>query len=66
MACADHPPKRTSRRDAKTPVQTIRIKGQAGEMCNGLCRPSAEKDKQQMHVMACADHLPKRTSTRDV
>ena len=41
MACADHPPKRTSRRV----VQTIRRKGQVGEMCKRLCRPSAEKDK---------------------
>ena len=49
MACADHPPKRTpkrtSRRDVSKPVQTIRRKGQVGEMCNGLSRPSAQKDK---------------------
>ena len=45
MACADHLRKRTSRRHVSKHVQTIRRKGQVGEMCNGLCRPSAEKDK---------------------
>ena len=29
------------------PVQTIRRKGQVGDMCNGLCRPSAEKDAEK-------------------